>query len=89
MLIGSSDLMFRNLNDRVEVLFSVPDAQMRRAIFENMLKISIQDNVKARRLLPDGTYQRVTPKEGETSINSQFWLIQNRGIWHEWATHIL
>ena len=89
VLIGSSDLMFRNLNDRVEVLFSVPDPQIRRAIFENMLRISIQDNVKARRLLPDGTYQRVTPKEGETSINSQFWLIQNRGIWHEWATHIL
>ena len=83
VLIGSSDLMFRNLNDRVEVLFSVPDPQMRKAIFENMLKISFQDNVKARKLLPDGTYRRVTPKEGETSINSQFWLIQNRGIWHE------
>jgi len=85
VLIGSSDLMFRNLNERVEVLFSVPDPRIRRAILESMLKIHLRDSVKARRLLPDGTYQRVTPKEGEEVINSQFWLIQNRGIWHERA----
>jgi len=85
LLIGSSDMMFRNLNERVEVLFSVPDPGIRGAILENMLKIHLKDNVKARRLLPDGTYQRVTPKKDETSINSQFWLIQNRGIWHEYS----
>ncbi len=88
VLIGSSDLMFRNLNERVEVLFSVPDAQIRRAILENMLKIHLRDNVKARKLLTDGTYERVTPKKGELCINSQFWLIQNRGIWHEYAAYI-
>jgi polyphosphate kinase len=83
LLIGSSDLMFRNLNERIEVLFSVPDPQLRRAIFEKMLNISLRDNVKARRLLPDGTYKRVMPKEDQEVINSQSWLIQNRGIWHE------
>jgi len=88
LLIGSSDLMFRNLNERVEVLFSVPDPQIRFAILKNMLKIHLKDNVKARRLLSDGTYQRVVPKEGETSLNSQFWLIKNRGVWHEYAEYI-
>jgi polyphosphate kinase len=83
MLLGSSDLMFRNLNERVEVLFSVPDAKIRRSILDNMLKIHLRDNVKARKLLSDGTYQRVTPKENEEIINSQSWLIQHRGIWHE------
>ncbi|MCW4000625.1 MAG: polyphosphate kinase 1 [Candidatus Bathyarchaeota archaeon] len=83
VLIGSSDLMFRNLNERVEVLFSVPDPKNRQAILEHMLKIHLHDNVKARRLLCDGTYQRVTAKPGEANINSQFWLIQNRGVWHE------
>jgi polyphosphate kinase len=83
VLIGSSDMMFRNLNERVEVLFSVPDIHLRHAILEYMLKISLRDNVKARRLLLDGTYQRVVPKEGEHVINSQLWLIQNRGIWNE------
>ncbi len=83
LLIGSSDLMFRNLNERVEVLFSVPDPQIRCAILEDMLKIHLRDNVKARKLLSDGTYKRIVPKDGEKGINSQFWLIQNRGIWHE------
>ncbi len=83
VLIGSSDLMFRNLNERIEVLFSVPDPYIRYVILEDMLKIHLRDNVKARRLLPDGTYQRVTPKVGQEVINSQSWLIQNRGIWNE------
>ncbi len=83
VLIGSSDLMFRNLNERIEVLLSVPDPYLRQAILENMLKISLQDNVKARRLLPDGTYERVAVKQGKEVINSQVWLIKNRGIWNE------
>jgi polyphosphate kinase len=85
VLIGSSDLMFRNLNERIEVLFSVPNPQIRKAILKYILKTHLKDNVKARRLLPDGTYQKVTPKEDEEIINSQFWLIQNRGIWNERA----
>jgi len=83
VLIGSSDLMFRNLNERIEVLFSVPDPKVRQVILEDMLKIHLKDNVKARRLLSDGTYQMVTPKKDEEVVNSQLWLIQNRGIWHE------
>lgn len=85
VLIGSADMMFRNLNERVEVLFSVPDPSIKRAILEDMLEIHLRDNVKARRLLPDGTYVRVTPEEGKKRINSQSWLIENRGIWHEHA----
>jgi polyphosphate kinase len=83
VLIGSSDMMFRNLNERIEVLLPVPDAYLRRTLVEDILKIHLRDNVKARRLLPDGTYERVTRKEGEKVINSQAWLIKNRGIWNE------
>ena len=83
VLIGSSDMMFRNLNERIEVLLPVPDSNIRCAVFENMLKISLCDNVKARRLLTDGTYQRVMPKQGEEVIDSQAWLIKNRGIWNK------
>ena len=83
VLIGSSDMMFRNLNERIEVLLSVPDPYLRQTILEDMLKIHLRDNVKARRLLPDGTYERVAVKQGEEVINSQAWLILNRGIWNE------
>ena len=83
VLIGSSDLMFRNLNERIEVLFSVPDPKIRQAILSDMLEIHLKDNVKSRKLLSDGTYQLIEPKETEEIVNSQLWLIQNRGIWHE------
>ena len=83
VLVGSSDMMFRNLNERIEVLLSVPDPILRTAILEYMLKIHLEDNVKARRLLTDGTYERVKRKDGEEIISSQAWLIQNRGIWND------
>ena len=86
VLIGSSDLMFRNLNERIEVLFSVPDPHLRQAILEYMLKTSLRDNVKARKLLTDGTYERVLPMDGQHVVNSQLWLIQNRGIWNEYSS---
>ena len=76
VIIGSSDMMFRNLNERVEVLLSVPDPYLRHTILEDMLKIHLRDNVKARKLLPDGTYERVIPRDGEKLVNSQAWLIQ-------------
>ena len=83
VLVGSSDMMFRNLNERIEVLLLVPDPYLRTTILEYMLKIHLRDNVKARRLLANGTYQRVTPIEDEEILNSQAWLIENRGIWNE------
>jgi polyphosphate kinase len=83
ILIGSSDLMVRNLNERVEVIFAVPDPEIRREIFENMLRIHLQDNVKSRRLLADGTYVRVKPEKNQEIISSQAWLLEHRGIWHE------
>ena len=59
---GSADWMGRNLDRRLEVLFPVSDARLRKRLID-MLRISLSDNVKARRLLPDGTYQPV-PQHG-------------------------
>jgi len=81
VLLGSSDMMPRNLEKRVEVLFSVPDPSIRSSILK-ILQIHLRDNVKARLLLPDGTYKRVKPQPGEEVIDSQLWLINNRGAWH-------
>jgi polyphosphate kinase len=82
VLIGSSDMMPRNLEKRVEVLFSVPDPATKASILE-ILMIHLRDNVKARRLLSDGTYEKVEPTPGAEIVDSQSWLVENRGIWHE------
>ena len=81
VLLGSSDMMPRNLEKRVEVLFSVPDPSIRSQVLR-ILEIHLKDNVKARLLLPHGTYKRVKPEPGEEIIDSQMWLIENQGAWH-------
>jgi len=68
--LGSADMMPRNLIRRVEVLFPVEDAQIR-AQLRQILDVYLSDNVKARMLLPDGRYQRVTSGPDEPVVTSQ------------------
>jgi polyphosphate kinase len=68
---GSSDWMPRNLNRRVEVLTPVKDARLRRHLKEVILAAYLRDNVKARRLLPNGSYERIQPAAGEERFDSQ------------------
>ncbi len=79
--VGSADLMPRNLDRRVEQLFPIEDPQYKEALWQ-ILTIHLCDNVKARRMLPDGTYERVQPQPGEEIIDSQQWLIEHRGFWN-------
>jgi polyphosphate kinase len=82
VLLGSSDMMPRNLQKRVEVLFPVGDKKLRSAIIKDILEVHLADNVKARYLSSDGSYRRVQPKKGEKKMNSQLWMIKHRGKWH-------
>ncbi|HOO03749.1 MAG TPA: polyphosphate kinase 1 [Methanomassiliicoccales archaeon] len=80
--LGSADMMPRNLNRRVEVLFPVLDAGYRRALVDEILPLHLRDNVKSREMLPDGTYVRRKAAKGEERVDSQDWLLRNRGRWH-------
>ena len=42
-----------------------------RRIRDEILAEYLVDNVKARRMTPDGTYKRVTRGEGQVALNSQ------------------
>ena len=75
VLVGSADLMPRNLDRRVEVLFPVLHPQWRDIIMNEILAVGLQDNVQARQLLQDGTYERVHPLDGGPVMNSQEWLL--------------
>jgi len=55
--LSSADWMHRNLERRIEAIFPVTSPPLRRRLFE-ILKVYFADNVKARHLLPDGTYQK-------------------------------
>jgi polyphosphate kinase len=79
--LGSADLMPRNLDKRVEILFPVHDEAIRTAIVRDILPVQLNDNRKIRVMNPDGTYSRPAP--AQTSLAAQDWLIENRGRWHD------
>jgi polyphosphate kinase len=68
ILLGSADLMPRNLNRRVEQLFPVEDPNLRESLYQHILQVHLRDNLQARRLLPDGDYERVQPQDGEPEM---------------------
>ncbi len=82
MYMGSSDMMPRNLLARVEILFPVLEKEMMAHIRDDILRIHLADNVKARELQSDGTYMLVERAPGEKKLRSQKWMIDHRGIWH-------
>lgn len=58
-IFGSSDLMTRNLRNRIEVCVPLLDTGCRNQIIR-YFDLQWQDNVKASRILPDGLQERVT-----------------------------
>ncbi len=57
VFIGSADWMPRNFFKRIEVVFPIDDGILRARIIDEILALPLLDNVKARLLKADGTYQ--------------------------------
>lgn len=66
--IGSADMMTRNTEKRVEVACPIYDAQIKKRLVR-CLNIMLSDNVKARKMLSDGTYCK--KKGGDKRICAQ------------------
>ena len=73
--IGSADLMGRNLDNRVEVLFPVEKPEHVQHLRDNVLAAYFRDNTRARIMRSDGTYTRLKPKEKEKKFDIQEWLM--------------
>jgi polyphosphate kinase len=74
--LGSADMMPRNINRRVEVLFPITKPAIVRQIRDRLLSVYLEDNVKARRMNADGSYSRLQPKKGGRLVNSQLALLR-------------
>lgn len=77
LYLGSADLMPRNLDYRVEVLFPVQDAEIRDRVLHNVLELQLRDTVNAWVERPDGTYARLQTTEGVEPFDSQAWNIEH------------
>jgi polyphosphate kinase len=73
--LGSADLMGRNLDNRVEVVFPVEKPEHVRHLRDNVLAAYFRDNNRARIMRSDGTYTRLKPKEKEEKFDVQEWLM--------------
>lgn len=83
VLLGSADLMPRNLDRRVEILFPLMDRGIASWIMGTIIPVHLGDNCKSRVLQPDGTYLRTQPGSGQPGLNAQEWCIVHRDAWEE------
>jgi polyphosphate kinase len=74
--LGSADLMPRNLDRRVEVLFPLEDPDLIQYLKDQILALYLADNVKARVMRSDGSYVRKHALRGDRSVNTQNVLIE-------------
>jgi polyphosphate kinase len=75
--VGSADLMPRNLNRRVEVLFPIETPRLAKRIRERILEKYLEDDVCARVMQADGTFERQHPQNGRRPLNSQLWFLKH------------
>ena len=68
--IASGDFLTRNTECRVEVGVRINDPVLVQKL-TNILEMQLADNVNAREMQPDGSYQKVKRAPGEPLVNSQ------------------
>jgi polyphosphate kinase len=67
--LGSADLMGRNLNHRVEVLFPVESKRLIARLHDDILMTALRDNRNARVMRPDGSW--IWEKTGDPPVDCQ------------------
>jgi polyphosphate kinase len=70
---GSADLMPRNLDRRVELLFPILNRKIVRYLRDVVIEKYLLDTRKARIAKPDGTYE-----SGQGTVDSQAWFVAHR-----------
>jgi polyphosphate kinase len=71
VFVGSADWMPRNLFRRIEVVFPIEDGILCDRIINEILRVSVADNARARFLGADGIYRRAKIPAGEKPRRSQ------------------
>lgn len=79
--LGSADLMPRNLDHRVEILFPLADPKIIARVRDELLRGYLADTANARRMLSDGTYVRKSASSGNPPFNCQeAWTPKRRSV---------
>ena len=73
--LGSADMMQRNLDRRVEQLFPLREEHHREQV-RRLLELQLADTANAWELKPDGSFERLSPQDGEEPLDSQAILLE-------------
>jgi polyphosphate kinase len=76
--LGSADLMERNLNRRIELLFPLEKPEHVRYVREDVLETYLRDNQLAYEMQSNGKYEQKKPEEGDQPVNVQDRLMHMR-----------
>ena len=76
VLIGSADMMHRNLDRRVEALVRVEAPELKQRL-KGMLDLAFADTTPAWRLDQDGEWQPPEPPDGEAGTSLQLDLMRD------------
>src|SRR5215208_4289506 len=83
--LGSADLMERNLDRRVEVVFPIEDRGWAAEIRNEIVPAYWRDTTNAWELEADGTYRRIEPDPGENPFDVHSWLINRYKLPSDWG----
>lgn len=85
LYVGSADLMPRNIDRRVEVVFPIENKTLRSEIVENILQVYWRDSKKGHWLQADGNYRESLTdlQEDEEAFDSQAWFLNGRTTYQQ------
>lgn len=68
ILLGSADLMTRNLSDRVEILFPLKERKLVKYVKDNILPSYLAEDIHAHIMSSDGSYERPKTKKEKAHL---------------------
>ena len=74
--VGSADLLPRNLDHRVEVVFPIEDPRLLRRLKDEIIDSQLKDTANVRELRPDGSYVLRRPEGDAPAFDSQAHFIE-------------